>query len=80
MEQTQTKELRGNFESLIHFRNYNEDRVAIILNIMCPKNKKLAVNEEWPNCSFFGVYDGHGGHSCADFLRDYLHQLVSNFT
>ena len=58
-------------------RNYNEDRVAIILNIMRPKSKKLSPGTEWPKCSFFGVYDGHGGASCADFLRDYLHQFVS---
>jgi len=30
----------------------------------------------WPRCSFFGVYDGHGGAACADFLRDQLHQLI----
>ena len=51
-------------------RNYNEDRVSIILNIMKPANRK---EERWPKCSFFGVYDGHGGVSCADFLRDNLH-------
>ena len=33
-------------------------------------------NETWPKCSFFGVYDGHGGVSCADFLRDNLHQFI----
>lgn len=33
-------------------------------------------NENWPKCSFFGVYDGHGGSACADFLRDNLHQFV----
>ena len=64
-------------------RNYNEDRVAIILNIMRPKGKQTTGTDvEWPKCSFFGVYDGHGGHSCADFLRDYLHQFIiqdSNF-
>lgn len=54
-------------------RNYNEDRVSIILNIMKPASR---VNEEWPKCSFFGVYDGHGGVTCADFLRDNLHQYV----
>jgi protein phosphatase 2C family protein 2/3 len=43
-----------------HFRNYNEDRVAIILNIMKPKCKENIV-ENWPKCSFFGIYDGHGG-------------------
>jgi protein phosphatase PTC2/3 len=23
------------------------------------------------------VFDGHGGHSCADFLRDKLHNLIA---
>lgn len=53
-------------------RNYNEDRVAIILNIMKPKSKEGKV-DYWPKCSFFGIYDGHGGNQCAEFLRDYLH-------
>lgn len=38
--------------------------------------------EYWPKCSFFAIYDGHGGSNCADFLRDNLHQYVikdSNF-
>ncbi len=55
-------------------RNYNEDRVSIILNIMKPASR---ANEDWPKCSFFGVYDGHGGVTCADFLRDNLHQFVN---
>ena len=54
-------------------RNYNEDRVAIILNIMKPPNKKEAV---WPLCSYFAIYDGHGGTKCAEFLRDNLHHYV----
>jgi protein phosphatase 2C family protein 2/3 len=53
-------------------RTYNEDRVAIILNIMKPKSKEAKV-QYWPKCSFFGIYDGHGGSQCAEFLRDYLH-------
>lgn len=32
--------------------------------------------DNWPTCSFFAVYDGHGGASCADFLRDNLHQFI----
>jgi protein phosphatase 2C family protein 2/3 len=48
-------------------RNYNEDRVSIILNIIKPKYKEASY---WPRCSFFGVYDGHGGAQCSDFLRD----------
>jgi hypothetical protein len=54
-------------------RNYNEDRVSIILNITKPTHRK---DETWPKCSFFGVYDGHGGHQCAEFLRDQLHHFV----
>ena len=55
-------------------RNYNEDRVSIILNILRPKTR--AADKEWPRSSFFGIYDGHGGAACADFLRDNLHQFV----
>jgi len=54
-------------------RNYNEDRVSIILNISKPTSRG---GEAWPRCSFFGVYDGHGGSACADFLRDHLHHFV----
>ena len=55
------------------YRNYNEDRVSIILNILKPPSRS---KENWPKCSFFAVYDGHGGSACADFLRDNLHQFV----
>lgn len=54
-------------------RGYNEDRVSIILNIVKPEHRQ---HENWPKCSFFGVYDGHGGHVCAEFLRDNLHHFV----
>ena len=52
-------------------RDYNEDRVSIVLNIMQPPAKEDV--ENWPKCSFFGIFDGHGGNTCADFLRDNLH-------
>jgi hypothetical protein len=54
-------------------RTYNEDRVSIILNIIKPVSFQ---GDYWPKCSFFGIYDGHGGSGCADFLRDNLHQYV----
>ena len=55
-------------------RNYNEDRVSIILNIVRPKGKEAL--EKWPKCSFFAIYDGHGGNVWADFLKDNLHQFI----
>ena len=60
-------------------RDYNEDRVAIILNITKPEDRLCEV---WPACSFFGVYDGHGGSICANYLMDNLHKFLfkdSNF-
>lgn len=54
-------------------RDYNEDRVSIVLNIQKPADKKC---DRWPKCSFFAIFDGHGGHTCADFLRDNLHQFI----
>ena len=56
-------------------RDYNEDRVSIIINMSKPEkyNKNY-----WPKTSFFGIYDGHGGCKCADFLRDNLHNFIFN--
>ena len=57
-------------------RTYNEDRVSIILNMTKPANKKSLTY--WPKCSYFAIYDGHGGAACADFLKDCLHQIIIN--
>lgn len=58
------------------YRDYNEDRVAIIFNISKPTTYVETEEQPWPKCSFFGLYDGHGGSGCADFLRDNLHKYV----
>jgi protein phosphatase PTC2/3 len=55
-------------------RDYNEDRVSIILNILKPPNK--VYDRPWPQICFFGVFDGHGGVACADYLRDHLHNYI----
>ena len=57
-------------------RDYNEDRVSIIYNISKPSNFIETSNNKWPKCSFFGLYDGHGGKGCCDFLRDNLHKYI----
>ena len=56
-------------------RNYNEDRVSIIINMNRPLNYK---KNRWPKVSFFGIYDGHGGKQCSEYLRDNLHKFISN--
>ena len=59
-------------------RDYNEDRVSIVYNIPKPPNFKESKENLWPNCSFFGLYDGHGGNGTCDFLRDNLHKFIIN--
>jgi serine/threonine protein phosphatase PrpC len=61
-------------------RDYNEDRVSIIYNIPKPPGYLESKNNNipWPNCSFFGLYDGHGGNRACDFLRDNLHKYIIN--
>lgn len=43
------------------------------MNVSNPRSSSVS---HWPKCSFFGVYDGHGGHAVADYLRDTLHQTI----
>ena len=51
-------------------RDYNEDRVSIVINMAMPKNYNN--NIPWPKVSYFGIFDGHAGSKCAEFLRDNL--------
>ena len=55
-------------------RNYNEDRVSIIFNMKKPPNFSSYL--QWPKVTFFAIYDGHGGNTCSDYLRDNLHKLI----
>ncbi|CAD8072703.1 unnamed protein product [Paramecium sonneborni] len=55
-------------------RTYNEDRVSIILNLMKPASNTFV--GQWPQSSFFAIYDGHGGAACADYMKDNLHQYI----
>ena len=56
-------------------RNYNEDRISVIVN--AKKNNKDSYREKkWPKISFFGIYDGHGGSKCCDYLKTHLHNYI----
>lgn len=58
-------------------RKANEDRIAIILNVIQPKNKQPKLREEdWPKIQIFAVYDGHGGNQCAEYLKEHLHNNI----
>merc|ERR1719291_1091016 len=30
----------------------------------------------WRNCSYFGIYDGHGGRDCVSYVRQNLHSNI----
>ena len=57
-------------------RDYNEDRVSIIININQNLSNKCKEKKEWPKASYFSVFDGHGGNKCADFLKNNLLTLI----
>lgn len=46
-------------------RNYNEDRVSILLNAQ--QRFENLQSKGITQCSMFGVYDGHGGAECCNF-------------
>lgn len=60
-------------------KNYNEDKLKIILDYKLEKtvydNKGNIMN---PHISYFGIYDGHGGNKCSNFLQEKLHTFLFN--
>lgn len=54
-------------------RRANEDRISINYRISKPDYKECGI---WPNLSYFGLFDGHAGDMCANFLRDNLLELI----
>ncbi|OMJ67526.1 hypothetical protein SteCoe_35290 [Stentor coeruleus] len=47
-------------------RDYNEDKISMVHD---------ATNPAFP-VHFFGLYDGHGGSRCAEFLKQNLHDYI----
>lgn len=46
---------------------YNEDRISIVTRL----------SNDYPEVSIFAIYDGHGGHGCAEFLRDNMPRFLA---
>lgn len=57
-------------------RSANEDRISVLLNA---QNKFTKAKNKLNNshmCSAFSVFDGHGGVSCCNFLKERLHKSL----
>ena len=55
----------------------NEDRVSILLNFHKKlKNVQVKDLDSFKNCSMFSIFDGHGGTSCCNFLKENLHAKI----
>ena len=57
-------------------RNYNEDRTKTIVNY--PKKIIVKGKTISPRISYFGIFDGHGGQGCSEFLTNYLDYFLFN--
>ena len=60
-------------------KNYNEDMTKIIVDYY--KNNSIINNvgyRYYPNVSYFGVFDGHGGDKCSKFLQEKLDKILFN--
>jgi protein phosphatase 2C family protein 2/3 len=55
------------------YRDYNEDRVSIITNIEMRDN-----GGKLQRSSFYGLFDGHAGSRCVDFITDSIHEFITN--
>lgn len=43
----------------------NEDKILITSKVNPPPE----FTGKWPEIHFFGIYDGHGGQECSEFLK-----------
>lgn len=50
----------------------NEDRVSVVVNV----GRREGWVGEWPQISYFSVFDGHGGSWVSDFLKNRLHEFI----
>ena len=57
-------------------KSYNEDRTKVIINY--PKQVIADGKTISPHISYFGIFDGHGGEACSNFLKDKLDSFLFN--
>ena len=56
-------------------KKYNEDRIKVIAHQIVPSRKDP--NKKF-NVSYFGIFDGHSGKKCSDFLKKRFNEFLMN--
>lgn len=82
----QAKHSENSFDRIISYgvntyrgviRNYNEDRVTILINALINKaNNNSSKHLKNLKISYFSIYDGHAGNKCCEFLKKFLHHYI----
>lgn len=82
----QAKHSENSFDKIISYgvntyrgviRNYNEDRVTILINALISKaNNDITKYLKNLKISYFSIYDGHAGNKCCEFLKKFLHHYI----
>ena len=55
-----------------NIREYNEDAITVT---------KIYFNNDKDNyCYYFGIFDGHGGKGCSNYIKENLHKNIKEFT
>ena len=86
MNYQNAKHSENSFDNIISYgvntykgviRNYNEDRVTILINALINKDEdNLKQKFHNLNISYFSIYDGHAGNKCCEFLKKFLHHYI----
>ena len=58
------------------YKDFNEDRVSVNPLVKKPSSSKM---KTWPKISYFGIFDGHGGEECSEFINNnFINYLIEN--
>lgn len=55
-------------------KSYNDDRITILMNAQ-QKFERLQV-KNLKFCNYFGLYGGHGGSECSEYVKERLHKVL----
>ena len=61
-----------------YYNNYHESRIKVQYKVL--KNFVTNKNEYRAPISYFGIFDGHGGDKCCQFLKENLDGILFNQT